>query len=257
MFSLKKKVAFITGASAGIGLACAESFAAAGAKLILTARRIDRLAQLSTELKEKYDTESLCIKLDVRKQKEVNDAVDSLPGDWKNIDILVNNAGLARGVETIADGDLTNWDIMIDTNIKGLLNVSRKIIPIMKQRKAGHIINLGSIAGHQVYHGGNIYCATKHAVNALTQAMQIELVDTPIRVSSVSPGMVETEFSMIRFNGDSEKAKNVYKGLQPLTAEDIADAVVFCATRPPHVNINDLIIMPVNQANVYAVHRES
>ncbi len=255
MISLKGKTVFITGASAGIGLACADIFASAGARLILTARREERLREITESIKKKHNVEAVSYRMDVTDKKDVDSVFNSMPESWKSIDILINNAGLAKGVEKIHEGYAENWEVMIDTNIKGFLYVARAITPGMVERKSGHIINLCSIAGHQVYLGGNIYCATKHAVNALTQAMQIELVDTPIRVTAISPGMVETEFSMVRYNGDEEKAKNVYQGLKPLTAEDIADTALFCATRPPHVNINDVIIMPVNQASAYAVYR--
>jgi len=256
MISMRGKTVFITGASAGIGWACAEAFAVIGAKLILTARRVDRLKDLSDKLKEKYSTDLLFFKFDVRNRREAEKLIDSLPDNFKNIDVLVNNAGLALGTDKIQDGNPEQWDILIDTNIKGLLYISKAIIPCMVERGSGHVINISSIAGHQVYAGGNIYCATKYAVDAITKAMQIDLVDTQIRVTAISPGMVETEFSLVRFEGDSEKAKNVYKGIQVLTPEDVADAVVYCATRPLHVNINDLIIMSTNQASTYAIHKE-
>lgn len=257
MISLQDKTVFITGATAGIGLACAESFASLGARLILTARREEKLDEISKVITGKYEVECLSTKLDVCDKEAVQDAVESLPDDWKDIDILINNAGLALGTDPIHEADPVNWETMIDTNVKGLLYVSRSIIPGMVERGSGQIINLSSIAGHQVYQGGNVYCATKHAVDALTKALQIELVATPIRVSSVSPGMVETEFSTVRFFGDKTKADAVYEGIEALTAEDVADAVAFCASRPSHVNINDIIIMPTNQACVYALHRKS
>ncbi|MFC1557080.1 SDR family NAD(P)-dependent oxidoreductase [candidate division KSB1 bacterium] len=256
MISLKDKIAFITGASAGIGLACAEAFAAAGAKTILTARREEIIRKLSLKLKEQHKTDSLYYKLDVRNKHEIDRVVGSLPETWKHIDILVNNAGLAKGLDPIAEADTDDFDTMIDINIKGLLYTTRALSPGMIERGTGHIINLSSIAGHQVYHGGGVYCATKYSVDAITQALQIELVGTPVRVTSISPGMVETDFSMVRFKGDEARAKAVYQGLKPLSPEDIADAIVYCATRPPHVNINDMIIMPTNQANVYTIHKE-
>ena len=196
-------------------------------------------------------------KLDVRNNDDVTLVIDNLPEEWKKIDVLINNAGLAVGLEKLHNGTPAGWDTMFDTNVKGFLYVYRAVITRMIERKSGHIINLSSIAGHQVYDSGNVYCATKYAVDALTQAMQIELVDTPIRVTAISPGMVETDFSLVRFSGDIKKAGNVYKGIHALTAEDIADAVVYCATRPAHVNINDLIIMPTNQANVYTIYKET
>jgi len=257
MISLKDKNVLITGASAGIGRACAEAFASIGARLILTARREEKLIEISDMLKDKYQTESVCYKLDVRNSEEVLSTINNLPDEWENIDILINNAGLALGIEKLQDSDPGNWDTMIDTNVKGMLYVYKAVIPGMIRRNSGYIINLSSIAGHQVYTGGNVYCASKFAVDALTQAMQIELVETPIRVTAISPGMVETDFSLVRFSGDSEKAANVYKGIDPLTAEDIADAIVYCVTRPPHVNINDMIIMATNQANAYTVYKKS
>lgn len=257
MISLKDKTVFITGASAGIGLACAHSFASLGARLILTARREKKLEEIAKEIANEFGVECLSAKLDVTDNESIVEAVESLPEEWEKIDILINNAGLALGTDPIFEADIENWETMIDTNVKGLLYISRAIIPGMIERGSGHIINLSSIAGHQVYVGGNVYCATKHAVGALTQALQIELVATPLRVSSVSPGMVETEFSIVRFFGDKSRADAVYDGIDALTAEDVADAVAFCATRPAHVNINDLIIMPTNQANVYSLHRNS
>ncbi len=254
--SKTNKLVFITGASAGIGLACAEVFAQNGYRLLLAARRLDRLEKLAAKFEKLYKTETLCIRLDVRHQSEVAGKIDALPAKWKKIDILVNNAGLSRGLSKLHEGDLTDWEEMIDTNIKGLLYVSRVIIPGMVKRKKGHIINIGSIAGHELYPGGNVYCATKHAVDALTKGMQIDLVDTPVRVSSVDPGMVETEFSEVRFRGDKERAKTVYKGIKALTAFDVAEAVYFCASRPAHVNIHQLRIMPKAQAAAIIAHRK-
>ncbi|HHI02785.1 MAG TPA: SDR family oxidoreductase [candidate division Zixibacteria bacterium] len=249
------KIIFLTGASSGIGLACAEIFAQNGSRLLLAARRLDRLNKLAAKLEKQYKSDVCCIRLDVRHRGEVEDKINSLPAEWKKIDILINNAGLSRGLDKLHEGDLTDWEEMIDTNVKGLLYVSRAVIPGMVKRKKGHIINIGSIAGHEVYPGGNVYCATKHAVDALTKAMQIDLVDTPIRVSSVDPGMVETEFSLVRFHGAKDRAKSVYKGLKPLTASDIAEAVYFCASRPAHVNIHQLRIMPTAQATAMLTHR--
>jgi len=256
MISIKNKIVFITGASAGIGLACAEVFAREGARLILAARREKKLVKLAEKLKNKYKTETLIIRLDVRHQNEVDQKIANIPAAWKKIDVLINNAGLSRGLAKLHEGELLDWEEMIDTNVKGLLYVSRAVMPLMVKRNKGHIINIGSIAGHELYPGGNVYCATKHAVDALTRGMQIDLVDTPLRVSAVDPGMVETEFSQVRFHGDKEKAKNVYTGLKPLTGEDIAEAVLFCTTRPPHVNINQLRIMPTAQASATVVHRK-
>ncbi len=256
MESLKNKIVFITGASAGIGKATATAFAKEGADVIITARRTDRLNRLAEELTEKYGVKILPIKLDVTDKKNVAETIKNLPEDWGKIDILVNNAGLGRGLNKLYEDNIDGWEEMIDTNIKGLLYVTRNIVPQMVERKSGHVINIGSIAGHEAYGGGSVYCATKHAVTAITRSLRIDLLGTGVRVSTVDPGMVETEFSIVRFYGDTEKAKNVYKGLQPLTGEDIADAVIFCATRPPHANVNEMIIMPSAQANAYFAHRE-
>jgi len=250
------KIVFVTGASAGIGRACAEIFAQNGARLILAARRDDRLKRLADKLKKSYKTEIHHFQLDVRNQPEVERKIKALPARWRKIDILVNNAGLSRGLDKLHEGKLIDWEEMIDTNIKGLLYVSRVVIPGMVKRKRGHIINIGSIAGHEVYPGGNVYCATKHAVDAITKGMQIDLVDTPVQVSAVDPGMVETEFSLVRFRGDKTRAKNVYKSLKPLSGHDVAEAVLFCATRPPHVNIHQLRIMPKAQATATIAHRK-
>ena len=256
MESLKNKIVFITGASAGIGKACAEAFAQEGAKLILTARRIERIEALAKELKEKHGTESLTFRLDVKNRKEVEEKIAGLPAEWQAVDILVNNAGLGRGLNKLYEDNVDGWEEMIDTNVKGLLYVTRNLVPGMVERGKGHVINIGSIAGHEAYPKGSVYCATKHAVAAITRSLRMDLLGTGVRVSSVDPGMVETEFSIVRFYGDEQKAKDVYKGLTPLTGQDIAEAVVFCATRPPHANINEMIIMPSAQANAFVVHRE-
>ena len=255
MTDLKKKTIFITGASSGIGLACARAFAAEGARLILSARRLERLETLTKELHKNHGTQAVTIKLDVRKQAAVQKAVEGLPEAWQKIDVLVNNAGLSRGLDKLHEGKLEDWEEMIDTNVKGLLYVSRAIIPGMVARGEGTIINIGSIAGHEVYVGGNVYCATKFAVNALTRGLRHDLVDTPVRVCSVDPGLVETEFSMVRFHGNEQRAKAVYQNITPLTPDDIASAVVYCATRPPHVQIAEVIILPTNQASASLVHR--
>lgn len=256
MSSLKNKIVLITGATSGIGKACAYEFAANGADLIICARREDLLASLSEEIKSSYGVKVYYIKLDVRNREEVNAAVSSLPDEWKNIDILINNAGLARGMNRLYEDDPLNWDDMIDTNIKGLLYVTRAVVPGMAERKKGHIINLGSIAGHEAYPKGAVYCATKHAVNAITKSLRMDVIDKNIRVSTIDPGMVETNFSVIRFGGDEEKAKNVYKGLQPLVGKDIAETAVFIASRPEHVNIAEVIIFPTPQASATISHRE-
>ncbi|HEY0026185.1 MAG TPA: SDR family NAD(P)-dependent oxidoreductase [Longimicrobium sp.] len=245
----------ITGASAGIGQACARAFAAAGARLILTARRFERIERLAAELREEHGTECHLLELDVRDRESVFAAVGGLPAEWAEIGVLVNNAGLGRGVDKLHAGDPDGWDEMVDTNVKGLLYVSRAVTPGMVQRGRGHVINLGSVAGHEVYPGGAVYCATKHAVGAITKGMRMDLLGTGVRVSTVDPGMVETEFSVVRFGGDAERAANVYRDMTPLTAADIADTVVWVATRPPHVNIDEIIIKPTDQASATLVHR--
>lgn len=255
MESVKNKIVFITGATAGIGKACAETFAKEGSKLILCARRLNKLNELADKLRKDFDADIYAIQLDVRNREKVEWAVNSLPDEWKEIDILVNNAGLGRGLNKLYEDDPDGWEEMIDTNIKGLLYVTRYITPGMVERKSGHVINIGSIAGHEAYSKGSVYCATKHAVNAVTKSLRMDVLDKGIRVSTVDPGMVETDFSKVRFYGDEEKAKNVYNGLEPLIGEDIAEAVLFCATRPAHANINEMIIMPSVQANAFVVHR--
>jgi 3-hydroxy acid dehydrogenase/malonic semialdehyde reductase len=254
--ALGNKIVLITGASSGIGAACARAFAAWGYRLILAARRLKRIEAIAAELKIAHGTQTLCLCLDVRNQPLVERAVENLPAAWAPVEILVNNAGLSRGLDKLHEALLSDWEEMIDTNIKGLLYVSRAVIPGMVRRGSGHIINLGSMAGHQVYPGGNVYCATKHAVRALTQGLRMDLLGTPIRVTSVDPGMVETEFSLVRFHDDQERADGVYQGLTPLSPEDVAETIVFCATRPPHVNIAELIVMPTAQASATLVHRQ-
>jgi len=248
----KNKIIFITGASSGIGEACAKLFAAQGARLILCARRDKRLQLLASKL----PTKTFVMQLDVRDQKQVQQKIELLPAEWSQISILVNNAGLARGLSKLHEGDLEDWQEMIDTNIKGLLYVSRAVVPGMIERNSGHIVNIGSIAGHEVYPAGNVYCATKHAVAALTKGLRMDLTGTALRVSTVDPGMVETEFSLVRFHGDNQQAKKVYQGMQPLTAEDIADAVFYCVSRPAHVQIADIILMPTAQRSATLVSRD-
>ena len=227
MTDLSNKIVLITGASSGIGLSCAKKFADKNAKLILIARRIERLEKLVKEIK----CDCHILQLDIRNHNDVSKVIDNLPPEWKNIDVLINNAGLGRGLDKLHEGNTTGWDEMIDTNIKGLLYVSRAVIPLMVKNNRGHIINIGSIAGHEVYPGGNVYCATKHAVNALTKGMRLDLVDKNIRVSTIDPGLVETEFSEVRFYGDKDKAKSVYKGYKPLNGDDIADTALWIASR--------------------------
>lgn len=253
---LASRTVFITGASSGIGEACAWAFARAGARLILCARRLDRLTHLAAELKREFSTESRIFELDVRSSEAVQEAIAGLPEEWRAIDVLVNNAGLSRGLDPIQEGSLQDWDEMIDTNVKGLLYVSRAVLPSMVARRSGHVINIGSIAGHEVYPKGNVYCATKHAVGAITRGMLLDLNGTGIKVSTVDPGLVETEFSIVRFHGDTERANNVYKGLLPLTPSDVADGVLYCASLPPHVNVAEMVLMPTAQASATVVHRQ-
>ena len=251
---LKDKIALVTGASSGIGMACARAFADEGARLILAARRGERLESLAEELKTEFGTQTHILEMDVRDRVAVNAAIEGLPENWQGIELLINNAGLSRGLDKIQDGYHLDWDEMIDTNIKGLLWISRAVLPGMVKRDQGHVINIGSVAGHQVYPGGNVYCATKYAVGALTQGMRLDLVGTRVRVSSVDPGLVQTEFSEVRFRGDKERADPVYRNFPPLQAVDIAETVLFCATRPAHVNIQDVLIMPQDQAAVFLSH---
>ncbi|HEX2869016.1 MAG TPA: SDR family oxidoreductase [Ignavibacteriales bacterium] len=249
MESLKNKTVFITGATSGIGKACAEEFARAGSNLILCARRLELLNSISEDIRKEFGVKVYDFQLDVRNRKAVEQAIDSLPEEWKNIDILVNNAGLAIGMSKFYEDNPDNWEPMIDTNVKGLLYVSRAVVPLMVKRNSGHIINMGSIAGQQAYPKGAVYCATKHAVDAITKSLRMDLVETKIKVSSIDPGMVETNFSVIRFEGDTEKARNVYKGLDPLVGKDIADTAVYIASRPAHVVIADVVMYPVHQAS--------
>ena len=256
MSQLKNKIVFITGASSGIGKACSELFAKERANLILAARRLDRVKSLAKKLEKDNKIKTKCVKLDVRDFDQVNEVIKSLGNNWKKIDILINNAGLSRGLDKIYEGKKEDWDEMIDTNIKGLAYVTRHVVPLMVKRKKGHIINIGSTAGHEVYPNGNIYAATKFAVKALSQSMRLDVLDKGIKVTSIDPGMVETEFSLVRFRGDKERAKNVYKGLKPLSPKDVAEAVLFCATRPTDVNINQIILTPLAQASSTQVYRK-
>jgi hypothetical protein len=243
------KTALVTGATSGIGEATALKLAGLGYRMIITGRRNDRLEALKRKLNENFQCDVLTLSFDIRNHADTEKSLHSIPENWKTIDVLVNNAGLAAGVEPIQEGKWENWERMIDTNVKGLLYLSRIIIPWMVERKTGHVINLSSIAGVEVYEGGNVYCASKHAVQAITKGMRIDLLKHNIKVTSISPGMVETEFSLVRFDGDAQRAANVYKGLTPLFANDIADAIEFVVTRPAHVNINDMLIMPTRQAS--------
>jgi len=257
MTSLKNQIILITGASSGIGTACARIFAGAGAKLILAARRLERLQQLADTLIKEFGSEIYLLQLDVRDRNAVEEAISTLPSAWSNIDILINNAGLSRGLDKLHEGSFQDWEDMIDTNVKGLLYVSRYVVPGMVSRDRGHVVNLGSIAGHQTYPGGNVYCATKAAVRAISEGLKQDLLGTQVRVTSVDPGMVETEFSNVRFHGDAERANKVYQGVKPLTADDVADVIFFCVTRSPHVNINEVVLMPVDQASATLVNRRT
>lgn len=253
------RTVFITGASSGIGAACAAVLAREGKyRLLLCARRLQRLEELQQQLHEiAPQCETYIFELDVRNAEEVEQKLQQLPAEWQSIDVLLNNAGLSQGLDPIHRGDIGDWDRMIDTNVKGLLYVTRQVISLMENSQAPHIINLGSIAGKEVYPNGNVYCATKHAVDALTQAMRIDLLEKGIKVTSVDPGMVETEFSEVRFKGDKERAKNVYQGLTPLSGIDIAEIIAFVLSRPAHVNINDLLVMPTAQASGTVVKRNT
>jgi 3-hydroxy acid dehydrogenase / malonic semialdehyde reductase len=256
MANMKNKIVFITGTSSGIGKACAFALAKKGAKLLLAARRVEKLRELAGVLKSKYNTECRILKLDVRKKNDVAKLINSLPEKWRTIDVLVNNAGLSRGLDKIHEGKLQDWEEMIDTNIKGLLYISRAVIPLMVKRNKGHIINIGSIAGHEVYPKGNVYSATKHAVDAITKGMRLDLVDTNVRVTTIDPGLVETEFSIVRFRGDEKKAKAVYTGIKPLEPADVADAVVYAASRPENIVVAEMILLPNKQGSSMVVHRK-
>ncbi len=243
------KIALITGATSGIGKATALILSKNGYDIIITGRRIKLLASLENEIKTTSNSQVISLSFDVRDKNQVENQIDNLPEKWKNIDLLINNAGLSLGLEPLNEGSIDDWETMIDTNIKGLLFMSRKVANLMIPRNRGHIINISSVAGKEVYPNGNVYCATKHAVEALTKGLRIDLLKHNIKVGSVSPGMVETEFSLVRFHGDAEKASSVYNGLTPLYAEDIAEAILFMVTRPPHVNIDDIFIMPSAQGS--------
>jgi NADP-dependent 3-hydroxy acid dehydrogenase YdfG len=253
---MSKEIVFITGATAGFGEACAKKFAENGYDLIINGRREERLSALQQELEKQYKVRVHPLCFDVRDADAALKAVEQLPDDRKNIAILVNNAGLALGFSTIDEGSLDDWNTMIDTNVKGLLYVSHAVLPLMKAQGGGHIFNIGSTAGKDVYLRGNVYCATKHAVDAISKAMRIDLLPHHIKVTAIHPGAAETEFSIVRFKGDEQKAGDVYKGYEPLHAADIAEVLFFCATLPPHVCINDLVITPAQQANSYYFYKE-
>ena len=249
MISVRHQIVLITGASSGIGEATAQIFAQAGAKLILVARRQERLAQLADDLNKEFASDIHTMQLDVRDRTSIESALAQLPSEFSAIDVLINNAGLSRGLDKLYQGSYQDWEEMIDTNVKGLLYFTRAIVPGMVSRGRGHVVNLGSIAGHQTYPNGNVYCATKAAVKAISEGLKQDLLGTPVRVTSVDPGMVETEFSQVRFHGDTEQANKVYQGLKPLMPEDVADVIFFCVTRSPHVNISEVLMMPVDQSS--------
>ena len=254
--NLKGKIVFVTGASSGIGAATALAFGAAGARLLLAARRTDKLAEIAAQAMEAGAEAVYTVVLDVRDRAAVAQTVAELPAEWAAIEILVNNAGLSRGLEKLWEGSIDDWDEMIDTNVKGLLHVTRAVVPGMVERGAGHVINLGSTAGEMTYPGGAVYCATKAAERAINDGLRQDVLGTPIRVTTVDPGMVETEFSIVRFHGDTERASNFYKGIKPLGAADIAEAIVWAASRPAHVNVARILLTPVQQANSLLAHRE-
>lgn len=248
------KTALITGATSGFGKATALKFAANGYQVIITGRRSERLKSLSQAI-ENIGSKAYALNFDVRDRKAVNEAINSLPETWKSIDVLVNNAGLASGFDKFDEADIDDFERMIDTNVKGLIYVSKAVIPLMIKNKKGHIINIGSTAGKEVYEKGNVYCATKHAVDALNKAMRIDLLDHGIKVTQIAPGAAETEFSLVRFHGNEEQAKNVYKGYQPMSAEDIANIIFYTTTLPPHLCINDLVVTSLAQANSFYIKR--
>lgn len=249
------KIVFITGTSSGIGAGCARKFASQGASLILNARNEEKLSALKEELEQQYGARVCLLPFDVRDRKTAAEALASLPDEWKAIDILINNAGLVIGVDKEHEGNLDEWDIVIDTNIKSLLAMTRLVVPGMVARGRGHIINIGSIAGDAAYAGGSVYCATKAAVKALSDGLRIDLVDTPLRVTNIKPGLVETNFSVVRFRGDKDKADNVYKGIRPLTGDDIAETVYFAASVPEYMQIAEMLVMPTYQATGTIVSR--
>ncbi|MCC9166042.1 SDR family NAD(P)-dependent oxidoreductase [Pontibacter harenae] len=248
------KIALVTGATSGIGKATAIALAKAGYAIIATGRRAERLEELKQQIKE---VPVYNLQFDVRDKEAVKQAIASLPDEWKQVEVLVNNAGNAHGLSPIQDGSLEDWDAMLDINVKGLLYVSHEVLPLMQKHQKGHIINIGSIAGKEVYANGNVYCASKHAVDAISKAMRIDLVQQGIKVSEVNPGMVETEFSEVRFKGDTERAAAVYNGFEPLKAEDIADLISFIVTRPAHVNLAEVLILPTAQASATVVNKQS
>ncbi len=255
--SIANQTVLITGASSGIGAACARCLAPTGARLILAARRSEPLQELAETLQQQYPAEVLPLVLDVRHREAVEAAIAGLPDPWRSIDILINNAGLSRGLDKQYEAPIEDWEAMIDTNIKGLLYITRTVVPGMVQRQRGHVVNVGSIAGRQTYPGGSVYCATKAAVRSLSEGLKLDLMGTPVRVTNIDPGLVETEFSLVRFGGDGDRAKGVYQGMTPLTGDDIADVILFALTRPAHVTISDLLVMPTDQSSMFHIHRRT
>ena len=255
--SLRGKVVFVTGASSGIGAATALAFAAEGARLLLAARRADKLAEVASAALQRGAEAVHTFSLDVRNNRAVQSAIDALPDEWAWIEVLINNAGLSRGLEKLYQSSIDDWEEMIDTNVKGLLYVTRAVVPGMVERGSGHVVNLGSTAGEMTYPNGAVYCATKAAERAINDGLRQDVLGTPIRVTTVDPGMVETEFSIVRFHGDTERASNVYKGIQPLSADDVADAILWAVSRPAHVNIARILLTPVQQANALLFHRDA
>ncbi len=255
--SLSGQTALITGASSGIGAACARALATAGVRLILTARRTERLRELASALGPLGSPAVHTLRLDVRERDATLAALSALPPEWREVDILINNAGLGRGLDKLHQGSPAEWDEVIDTNVKGLLYVTRHVLPGMVERRRGHVVNLGSVASRQSYAGGNVYCATKAAVRMLGECLKQDLLGSPVRVTTIEPGMVETEFSVTRFRGDRDRADKVYQGMTPMTAEDIAETILFCLTRPAHVNISEIVMLATDQAAAATVFRRS
>jgi NADP-dependent 3-hydroxy acid dehydrogenase YdfG len=254
--SLKNKIVFVTGASVGIGATTALEFARLGVRLLLCARRLDKLQATESALRAAGAADVYCFQLDVQKRDAVKETIAQLPAEWQAVDVLVNNAGLSRGLNKMYQDDIDNWEEMIDTNIKGLLYVTRAIVPGMVARGSGHVINIGSIAGHYAYAGGGVYCATKAAEGFISDGLRIDLSGTPVRVTSIDPGMVQTDFSLVRYRGDEERAAKVYQNFDPLQAEDVAEAIVWAATRPAHVSVHTMLIAPTAQANPFVVARK-
>jgi 3-hydroxy acid dehydrogenase/malonic semialdehyde reductase len=256
MSSLKGKVVFVTGASSGIGEACARSFASIGTKLLLGARRIDRLNALAQEIRKEHGVEVYPLAMDVTKHKELEATISGLPQEWREVEVLINNAGLALKTDKMFEATIGDWDTMIDTNVKGLLYVTRLILPGMVERNRGHVINIASIGGFELYPGGSVYCATKAAVQTLSKVLRMDVLGHSIRVTNIDPGITYSEFNLVRWKGNREKAEKVYEGLKCLSSQDIAEAVLFCATRPPHVNIGEVVITPTDQISVFLTHRK-